>query len=622
MLRIRESLSATAQADPAKTTTEMGASCEAWILESEHFTMASNRPRRNIQGPHSALTDFLAAHNISAAEIRQSYQQRIAEAGQQEEDFIPQDDEEDAVAEEVEDGDSEEVVTTSRKRTHRNAATEKAKKKQKANIDNGDDEFGEMMYQKKKSLPGQLANCEICSKRFTVTPYSKTGPNGGLLCVQCSKKQTAEDKKAKAKARKPTKRTRRQNFSKLLDGIAQRGAFSLLELCIKKVADNIHDIEEFGDLPPVLLHRLSQILSKRRALTPRTLDLFLRRDVKCIEIFDCAKLETEHFQKIFTFMPALEKVNLRFAGQLKDPVIEYIMERECHIKELQLDSANLISDGCWQKFFETCGSRLESLKLSNLDCSMGDQMVRHMVQHCPNLRRLKIRDCWRPSNDSVLAISMLTHLEHLSLNLMQEVSMEALQTLVFNVGPKLKTLSLQGFKLADDLLLDTIHQRCSRLSKFRFSDNAVCLDRAYAALFTGWQNAGLRVVDVSRARHLDSLTPDGPETAIGLASAGFQALMQHSGDRVERLDISSCRHVSFAAFSAVFDGSRTYPRLREIDVSFHTIVDDFLVNSMVRCCPALAKVTAFACFNIRTPQVPAGVALIGGVNANSLLETV
>lgn len=116
-------------------------------------------------------------------------------------------------------------------------AKNKKQKTKRSNADgesDDDDDFLEsMMYQKKKSLPGQLANCETCSKRFTVTPYSKTGPDGGLLCVQCSKRQTAEEKKAKTKARKPSKRGRRQNFSNLLDGIAQRGAFSLLEMCIK-----------------------------------------------------------------------------------------------------------------------------------------------------------------------------------------------------------------------------------------------------------------------------------------------------------------------------------------------------------------------------------------------------
>lgn len=88
------------------------------------------------------------------------------------------------------------------------------------------------MYERSRPAPGQLENCEICSKRFTVTPYSKTGPNGGLLCPKCSKDLISDEKKSKGKKRGP-RSGRRQNQSNLLDGIAQRGALSLVEMCTK-----------------------------------------------------------------------------------------------------------------------------------------------------------------------------------------------------------------------------------------------------------------------------------------------------------------------------------------------------------------------------------------------------
>ena len=56
----------------------------------------------------------------------------------------------------------------------------------------------------------------------------------------------------------------------------------------QKVADHIHDVDEFGDLPPSLLLRLGQILSRRRSVTSRTLNLFLRPRYKSIDLFDCA----------------------------------------------------------------------------------------------------------------------------------------------------------------------------------------------------------------------------------------------------------------------------------------------------------------------------------------------
>lgn len=165
----------------------------------------------------------------------------------------------------------------------------------------------EMMEKSRQPLPGQLENCEICSKRFTVTAYSKTGPNGGLLCPKCSKEAMDDDKKSKPKKRAP-RSGRRQLQSNLLDGIAHYGAMSLVEMCtkvrqflfhwaflasiadylrLKKVAENIDDIEEFGDLPSPLLHRLSQIFSKRRIMTPGTLNLFLRPELHSIDIYDC-----------------------------------------------------------------------------------------------------------------------------------------------------------------------------------------------------------------------------------------------------------------------------------------------------------------------------------------------
>lgn len=90
----------------------------------------------------------------------------------------------------------------------------------------------EAMYEKSQPLPGQLENCEVCNKRFTVTPYTKTGPDGGLLCTKCSKELAGDEKKMKAAKRGP-KSGRRQNQSNLMDGLAQRGASSLVEMCTK-----------------------------------------------------------------------------------------------------------------------------------------------------------------------------------------------------------------------------------------------------------------------------------------------------------------------------------------------------------------------------------------------------
>lgn len=111
-------------------------------------------------------------------------------------------------------------------------------KRQKASKDgepNGDeDDIAWDMYAKSKPLPGQLENCEICDKRFTVTAYSKTGPDGGLLCSKCSKEQEAEKKKEKKPEKSTVSRVKRRHLqSNLLDGIVRNGSKTLQELCVE-----------------------------------------------------------------------------------------------------------------------------------------------------------------------------------------------------------------------------------------------------------------------------------------------------------------------------------------------------------------------------------------------------
>jgi DNA repair protein RAD7 len=73
-------------------------------------------------------------------------------------------------------------------------------------------------------LPGQMENCELCETRFTVTAYSRAGPNGGLLCPKCSKDLDKEQGDKKKKRPMAKKDNRRQVASRLLDGTYRNGA--------------------------------------------------------------------------------------------------------------------------------------------------------------------------------------------------------------------------------------------------------------------------------------------------------------------------------------------------------------------------------------------------------------
>ena len=381
------------------------------------------------------------------------------------------------------------------------------------------------------------------------------------------------------------------------------------------MANNINEVDEFGDLPPNLLKRLSQILSKRRVLTSRTLDLFLRSDLETIDIYDCGKLETEDYIRIFSYIPTVRNINLRNTGQIKDEVLDYIMERDIPLRQIQLEAANLVTNEKWIDFFQLSGHRLETLKLTWLDFAMDETAFYALVQSCPNLSRLKLKKCFKLGNNALKAISGLKDLQHLSLQLNQPISPETLADLLVSVGSGLETLSLQTFNDADDKVLSTIHDQCTKLRKFRLTDNDVCTDVGFVSLFTEWFNPPLSFIDLSSTRSLDYEAPDGPEEAIGLASAGFKAMMKHSGLALERLDVSSCRHISHDTFASVFDGKEEYPMLKELNLSFLTKVDTPIVAGVFKSCPKLNKLTTFGCFNVTDVQVPVGVALIGLPNA-------
>jgi DNA repair protein RAD7 len=427
-------------------------------------------------------------------------------------------------------------------------------------------------------------------------------------------------KKEKRAANKTPGRKRRKLESDRLDGIAVGGAKSLQQLCIEKVAKHHDDLEELGDMPQPVVERLSEIFSKRRVMKPRTLRLFLRPDLHDVVVHDAAYLEPEDYHQIFAVVPNMRRLVLGNCCQMKDPAVDYMLERCHNLQHLQLYAANLITDAMWDRMFLEIGNRLEVIKLKWLDAAFDDAVVQHMVQCCQNLERVKLELCRRIGEDAVIALGQLPKLEHLSLQIGSEVSTTVLCELIEARGRDLRTLSLEKFIDADESVLQAIHDNCIALSKLRFSENDTATDAGYTALFTDWQNPPLQFVDVNSTRDIDNNNPEGPEEAIGLASSGFRALMAHSGSNLKHLDISSCRHIELGAFMDVFNGAQLYPALEYINISFCNRADTSVVAGIFKSCPALKQLVAFGCFDVQDVVVPRSIALIGVPRAQDAIE--
>ncbi len=323
----------------------------------------------------------------------------------------------------------------------------------------------------------------------------------------------------------------------------------------------------------------------------------------------------DDYKKIFAIVPKVETLILRNAGQFKNEVMMYVLERGVPLKHLQLHAANLISNETWLELFSRQGEQLETIKLAWLDYSMDDGTFSNMVKYCPNVKRLKLQKCFKLGDEAVESIAGLRKLEHLSLGLVRPISAETLTTVISSIGGNLRTLCLDKFENADDNVLRALHNKCGRLTKFRFTENDFCTDAGFVELFTNWFNPPLISANLSSNRDVDYSKPDGPDEPTGLASNGLRALMQHSGMSLETLDISSCRHITHETFLEIFGGKKLFPNLRDVNISFLTRIDTPIIAGIFKSCPRMAKITAFGCFNINDVLVPPGVALIGLPNA-------
>ncbi|KAF7870195.1 uncharacterized protein EAF02_009385 [Botrytis sinoallii] len=594
---------------------------------------AQPAPRRSIRGPQSALTDFLAAHNIDANQIRQDANARRAAAlaSQQTAEGNGNGDEG-----EGDDEPASAPATLTRSRRNESEAQKNKRKKEEEkavakikaskrfqrqrafgsdeDMTDEDEAALRLFNESMAPLPDQMENCVLCEKRFTVTAYSRAGPDGGLLCPQCTKELNKEEGQAKKKRKSQAGAQRRKIQSNLLDGVYP-GAKDLMTLCIETLAKNVDMADDLGDLPEPLMDKLSAILSKRRLLRSNTLNLFLQNGREVITIYEGAYLNSDDYIRIFKVVPSVKSLRIRSGIQFKDKVMEHLLASTVKLEHLSLSGSNLISDENGNRYFTEKGSHLKSFKVYYTDGQFGDDQIDVITKTCPQLTRLKITHNQKVTDEGIAHISRISTLQHLGLEIQKSKASEPYVQILDSIGPQLQTLSLGQVHEINDSVLTAIHDNCQNLNKLRITDNSVLTDAGFANLFKNWLNPPLSFIDLSKNRHIDASVPrDNPDN-IGLCSLGFEALMAHSGLTVRYLDINSCRHISLTSFEKAFSLEKEYPELEEMNISFCQEVNDFVVGSIFKTCPKLKKLIIFGDFKVRDVRVPRVEILIGMPNA-------
>ena len=501
-------------------------------------------------------------------------------------------------------------------------ASKRFQKRRENDDDSADeDEAARAIYERSHAPLGQMENCEICEKRFSVTGYSRSGPDGGLLCPKCSKDLEKEKGHARKKRKTAEGNNRRKIQSNLLDGIYP-GAKSLVTLCIETLAKNVEEAESFGDLPSFLVDKLAAILSKRRLINSKTLDLFLKPGVDSLTVYDGAKLTFDDYIRIFQIVQSIKHLRLRNAIQFKNKVMDHLLGTTINLESLSLHGSNLIDDVMWNRYFIEKGSHLRAFKLYYTDGHFGDEEVCALVKNCPDLERLKIAHNQKVTDKGIAAISKLRNLKYLSLEIYETPSKKTSSPpcveILNNIGAGLRTFSISRAHHIDDSVLEAVHKNCRQLNKLRITDNEFFTDEAFVNLFTNWSNPPLTFIDFHKCRHCDSSEPRDNTPNIGLCSKGFSALMAHSGKKLKFLKIDSCRHISRETFEKVFGGEQRFMDLTEMDISFCQSVNDFVVGCIFRSCLNLKTLKVFGCFGVRDVRVPKGKILIGVPTAQGM----
>lgn len=579
------------------------------------------------------MTDFLASHNISANQIRIDHQRRRQQAGDDDQAASGPSNAAANGADGADDGaEGVDVAQEAPKKSgKRKQETEKAIEKIKASKRfqkrkkrlQGSDDENDLINELLKSsgpAPGQMENCEICSVRFTVTPYSRAGPDGGLLCNPCGKEMQKDEgpakKKKKAAASGGAIGRRRKTQSNLLDGTYALGAKSLMSLCIETLAKNIELADDLGEMPPQIIDKIARMLSKKRLVDPNTLNLFLQPTAQDVSIYDGAKLSTDDLMRVFQMVPAVKNLKIRNAIHFKDEVMEYLLSRDkVELEGLYIHGANLLSADMWKKYLSTKGKSLRRFQVYYTDRHFDDGCMTALRTAVPELKRLKVYNNQEVSGDGIRELVHLKKLQYLSIHLHKNVHADIYVEVLHSIGAGLRTLSLRLTPELDNTVLDAIHSNCHNLSKLRITDSEVMTDAGFARLFTGWRNPGLTFIDLQKCRHVDSQKPRNNPDGIGLCSEGFKALMAHSGKSLQKLNLHACRHISKQAFDEVFSLERTYPELKSLEISFCEEVNDYVVGSVFRSCPNLRELNVFGCMRVKNARVPRGKILVGVPNA-------
>ncbi|KAF7376560.1 Dna dependent atpase [Mycena sanguinolenta] len=563
-----------------------------------------------VQGPVSALTDYLRSTGITATTIarRVATQQVQPEAGPStarpsaRRNNSRRDDDEGYASDNL---DEPESPPKKQKVSKAAAAKAKAamKKKKKDEEDSDEDAYTAlsktMWTNTPKPAVGSFADCATCEKQFTVTKYTMASSSGpGFLCHPCAKaggkdpfKKPAAPRKRKTPAEKRT-----------VVHIEERSFPTLVTMCIDVIARNIDDVESFGDIGGLNMDAISKALSKNRSLTSENATLFYGAENTKLALYDATNLSPDGFSTLGHLNPNLTSLRLDFCGPLNDTVMESWNKSFPNLVSLELLGPFLVRAEPWIAFLKS-HPNLEAFLITqsprfSLDC------LNALVENSKmSLRRLRLREVGKLCDEWLESMAEIANLTYLDLaEPSSSFTDDAVVTVLAAVGANLTHLDLSGHgALTDDVLMHGLDPHVHSLTSLALSHVPELTDAGVGAFFGTFENGGLTRLNLSC----------NPE----LGTEALEAIITHS-PRLEELNINGFKDVAEAAVNRLAE----LRDLRKLDVGWCRSVDDWVVKKILEGCRVLGELKVWGCNRVegKWGQTRRGVK-IHGIESQSVL---
>ncbi|CUM63771.1 uncharacterized protein PRCAT00001355001 [Priceomyces carsonii] len=532
-----------------------------------------NKSSSGVRGPNSALTEFLRTEGITEAfRQRRERQQRNEEQGESEDI----EDRNISNVQEISENDVSSSESATGRRNVRSQTEEESdeesqiraagRKKRRAarrnrggngfpsdSDDDYDDDYegnisdDDLNADSFKKF-GEEDSCVECGETFHLTVYSRyIREKRGYLCESCNevlKQKERLARKNQLNARKKRKKVAQALLDKTVVKIP-----TLQDICIKKITDNINDVDVLGDIGQMNLNKISKILSKNRSLNDSTMTLFLSPELKSLEFWDCSNVDSDSLNKIASYCSNLESLTLFMCGQLHNDNLKYFSSNLKSLSHLALDGPFLISEVAWQEYFETSGSSLQSFEIRNTHRFSNDSFISLLENAGANLKLLKLSRL-----DGVDAASVYELLPHyiqsnklhaleLSYPLSEELISDDLIINILSVtGESLRHLTLDGCtQLTDRFLLEGLVKFCPNLTHLSLNYLDQLTNDGFFRAFEDYGNTNTGgLIDVKLVK------------CTGLGDNGIYSLLKHSCATLVELNLNGIHSISHDFIFQVF----------------------------------------------------------------------